>query len=89
MRLIGHVISALQAYRGKIFCKYVCLLGKRRFFDHFIITTITIAINLSILSQVLDANNFLADLVVELVLLPSSVSSAMFLTLTNSRLIWL
>ena len=64
-------------------------LEKRWSFDRFIITTITIATNLSILSQVSDADEFSANLVMELVPLPTSTSSAMSLKLTSSWLIWL
>ena len=59
------------------------------FLNHFIITTLTITINLSILRQVPGVDKFSADLVVELVLLPILIFSAMFLVLTSSRLIWL
>ena len=73
----------------QIFCKYVWLLGKRWSFDRFITTTNTISTNLNILEQVPDADKFLVDLVVELVLLLISASSAMFLRLTGFWLIWL
>ena len=51
--------------------------------------TITIATNLSIFSQIFNADKFSADLVVELVLLPTSAFLAMSLKLTSSWLIWL
>ena len=53
----------------------VWLLGKKWSFDRFIIIIITIVTNLSILSQVPDADEFSADLVMELVPLPTSILS--------------
>ena len=52
-------------------------------------STITIATNLNILSQVFEAYKFMATLIVELVPLPTSASLAMYLTLTSCWLIWL